>query len=323
MTTGDVAREYQQAVEQAAVFDLSSRSKIELTGPEALMFLHNLCTQDVKNLPSGAGCEAFLTNAKARVIAHVLIGHYGGAATDDSFILLDTVAGQGDKILQHLDHFLISEQVELADRTTALGEHFVCGPEAEAILQEALGQTFADLKDLHNRTLPPFLIRRNDGLGLPGFDVFCPTEMTAALWAKLIGAGASAADEQTWEILRIEAGFPLFGPDIDDNRLAMEVGRPRAISYTKGCYLGQETIVMARDRGHVNRMLARLRIEGEKAAAPGSKIFHQDQEVGHVTSSAVSPRLGAIALAYLRRGSQEPDKELKLEDSRIIHVTPV
>lgn len=314
---------YEQAVGHAAVFDLSSRSKVELVGPEALMFLHNLCTQDVKNLPSGAGCEAFLTNAKARVIAHVLIGHFGSAATDDSFVLLATVAGQADKILQHLNHFLISEQVELADRTTALGQHFVCGPQAEAILQKALGQTLGDLKDLHNRTLPPFFIRRNDGLGLPGFDVFCPTEMTAALWTKLVGAGASAADEQTWEILRIEAGLPLFGRDIDDNRLAMEVGRPQAISYTKGCYLGQETIVMARDRGHVNRMRARLQIDGEKAAATGSKIFHQDQEVGHVTSSAVSPRLGVIALAYLRRGFHEPTTELKLDDGRAVHVIPV
>lgn len=316
MSSTAIDSEYRQARESAVVFDHSSRSKIELTGPEALMFLHNLCTQDVKNLQIGEGREAFLTTAKAKIIAHFLIGRFA-APRDGDFVLLDTVPGQADKVLAHLNHFLISEQVELADRTSALGQLHVCGPRADAIVQAALGEPVKDLRELANRTLrgtdgEPIFLRRNDVLGLPGFDLFCPHGTAAALCEKLTTGGAVPAGEEVWNVLRLESAWPVYGIDMDDNRLAMEVGRTSAISYTKGCYLGQETIVMARDRGHVNRMLTLLQIE--QPAAAGARVFAQQQEVGQVTSSAVSPRFGAIALAYIRRGFWEPAVALKLNE---------
>ena len=124
--------------------------------------------------------------------------------------------------------------------------------------------------------------------------------------AALIAAGAQPAGLGTYEVLRVEAGVPEFGIDLDDNRLVFEVGRTaQAISYTKGCYLGQEPIVMARDRGHVNRLLLGLKLTGDSAVSPGSKVIRDGQEIGLTTSSVVSPPLGALALAYLRRGHWE------------------
>jgi folate-binding protein YgfZ len=130
----------------------------------------------------------------------------------------------------------------------------------------------------------------------------------------LAEAGAKPAGRQSYEALRVEAGAPLQGVDVDEETFAPEVGRTRqAICYTKGCYLGQEPIVMARDRGHVNRALLGLKLPGGPVP-PNSLLYREGKEVGRVTSSVVSPRLGtAIALAYIRRGNQEPGTVVEVE----------
>jgi tRNA-modifying protein YgfZ len=133
----------------------------------------------------------------------------------------------------------------------------------------------------------------------------------------LTAAGAVRGTHETFETLRIEAGTPFFGPDIDENRFVMEVGKAtRAVSYNKGCFLGQEPIVMARDRaGHVNRAFLGIKVlEGQTPLPSGTKLFHEGQEVGVVTSSCLSPRLGAsIALGYLRWKHQEPGTRMEAE----------
>jgi folate-binding protein YgfZ len=303
--------EYDRALHHAVFFDVSGRGKIELTGDDTASFLHNLCTNDIVKLAVGAGCEAFLTTAKARVVAHLFVFRTA------SGLWLDTSPGQAQTVLKHLDFYLISEQVELADRTDEFVQSHLCGPPAETVLHEI----FKDLPHLpslghEERTLDSerLKIRRNDSLGLPGYDLVCAAAAAESLKRRLIEAGATPAGAQTHEILRIEAGLPVFGQDIDENRFVVEVGRiPQAISYTKGCYLGQEPIVMARDRGHVNRTLMGLAVAVVDPVAPGAKVLEGDQEVGQVTSSAHSPRFGVIALAYLRRGSQQPGTALEVE----------
>ena len=286
--------DYQAATNAAALFDLSDHGKIELAGPDARLFLHNLCTQDVKNLPVGSSCETFLTTTKARVVAHVWIMH-----RETNVLWLDMVAGQAAKVLKHLNHFLISENVELADHTAEYGMLRLVGPRAGEILaQLAITPT-----------------RRHCLLALDGYDLFLPAAEIDVQRQHLIDAGAVPGSSQTYQILRIEAGLPQFGIDIDENRLAMEVNRTaEAISYAKGCYLGQETIVMARDRGQVNRLLMGVKIANGAPLAPGTKLFRAGEEVGQVTSSVFSPRLGqVIALAYLRRGSSDAGTEVVIE----------
>lgn len=315
---GQPAEEYRAARESAALFDLSARSKIELRGKDAVIFLHNLCTNDIKNLPVEMACEAFLTTAKARVVAHVFVSRRQREGPD--VLLLDAVAGQADRLLRHLNHFLISEDVELIDRTAELALLHLCGPAAAAILNQVTGQTVTELPALRQvrYTLSSgeeVCLRRHDRLGIPGYDLLCPAGAVGIMWSALTANGAVAAGREAFETLRIEAGMPAFGQDIDDNRLVMEVGRtPQAICYTKGCFLGQEPIVMARDRGHVNRLLLRLRLEGKEPVAAGARVLADNEEAGIVTSSAYSPAQGCvIALAYIKRGLQTPGAALQVE----------
>jgi folate-binding protein YgfZ len=327
---GDPTGEYQAAVERAALFDLSCRTKVELAGPEARAFLHNLCTQDVKNLPLGGGCEAFLITSKGRVVAHVLVGHY--LQPNSAVLWLDTVPDQADVIGEHLEHYLISEQVELADRTLVFGMLHVCGSQAGAIIESVTGQSVGDLQPLHNRGFewpcegkPWCNVRRTRSLGLDGYDLIFPAEQSLKLWTTLREAGAVPAGAEAYETLRIEAGTPEFGVDIKEERFVMEVGRTeQAISMTKGCYLGQESVVMARDRGHVNRTLMGVAAPRDGLLPVDGRLYKGAEEVGQITSSTESPRLQqVIALAYLRRGSQEPGTQLVLEpevDGRTVIV---
>jgi folate-binding protein YgfZ len=157
-------------------------------------------------------------------------------------------------------------------------------------------------------------IRRHDRLGVGGYDVLCPAQAAESIWTALTAAGARPAGSQTWEVLRIEAGTPAQGSDVDETTFAPEVERTaQAICYTKGCYLGQEPVVMARDRGQINRFLRRLTLPSGPVPA-GSRLFRDGKEVGRVTSSALSPATGSGAgLGYVRRGNQEPGTALEVE----------
>jgi folate-binding protein YgfZ len=323
--------EYAAACSGAVLFDLSDRSKIELVGPEARLFLHNLCTNDVKNLAAGAGCEAFLCTAKARVVAYALVGCFRVA--DQDVLWLDFAPGFAAKVLQHLDHHLISERVELADRTAELGLLRLAGPRAKVILEQHFGRAMPEVPDLHHVALGKpedpdgiVYVRRQPAVSVSAYDLICRRASVAPLIKALTDRGAVTATNQTHEVLRVEAGTPEYSIDIDENRLVMEMGRTRqAISYTKGCFLGQEPIVMARDRGHVNRTLLGITVipspeatqepRGSLHPIPrGARLFQGNEEVGHVTSSVFSPRLGqVIGLAYLKRGSQTPGTVLTIE----------
>ncbi len=315
---GDAAAEYQFARNSAVVFDVSHRGKVELTGSEAPMFLHNLSSNDITGMPVGAGCEAFLTTAKAKVVSYLCVFHlllHDGRPA----LWLDVAPGTSEKVIQHLDHFVISEQVEFADRTREFAQMHVAGANAHAVLEKALVDDVPELDELQHmmRTFGSDAtshVRRHSPLGLPGYDIVCLRSRAATVWQMLLRGGAKPAGRDCWESLRIEAGTPAQGADIDETTFAPEVGRnAQAISYTKGCYLGQEPIVMARDRGQINRILLGLKLP-DGLVPRDSKLFRDGKEVGRVTSSVVSPRLGfAIGLGYVRRGSQEPGTWLEVE----------
>jgi folate-binding protein YgfZ len=312
---GDAAAEYRQAREGAALFDVSPRGKVELTGPDAPSFLHNLCTNDVQNLALGAGCEAFFTTAKAKAVAHALIYHV--APGGRHALWLDVAPGQAEALLKHLDHYQIAEQVEMADKTADFAQMHLAGPRAKEVLERALGEPLPDLQPLQHvertfGTSATCHVRRNDPLGVPGYDVVCLGPRAASVWSMLTSAEAVPAGLDAYEVLRVEAGTPEFGKDVDENRFVVEVGRTGAICYTKGCYLGQEPIVMARDRaGHVNRSLRGLKLRSP--VAPGAKLSAGGKEVGAVTSAVSSLRLGPVALAYVRRGSETPGTVLDVD----------
>lgn len=311
--------DYTAAITTAAVFDTAEAAKLVLTGPDAPMFLGNLSTNDTKNLPLGGGCEAYFCDARAKVKFQVWIYHIVLADRRHA-MWVETTPGRGTDLLQYLDRYLISEQVEVADRTADFAQFHLAGPKAAEVLATAIGAPVPELPEFAHmeRTFGPAggatcSIRRRDQLGVPGFDVVCRTDVADDVRRALTAAGAVPGTADTFEVLRIEAGTPVFGKDIDETRFVMEVGFvARAVSYTKGCFLGQEPIVMSRDRaGHVNRTFQGLKVLDGGPLAPGTKLMRDGQEVGVVTSSCDSPRLGApVALAYLKWSHKDPGTRL-------------
>lgn len=294
----DLASEYRAACVRAAVFDVTDRGRLEVKGRDAATFLHNLCSNDIVRLPPGGSCEAFFLNVKARVIGYAVIGNV--SILDQPSFWLDVDPGQAEKLLRHLDRYLISEQVELTDRSGQTAQFHVAGPQAADIIKQIAADSVS--------------VRPREPLGLPGYDWIGPRGQADVIRARLVEAGAHLAGTATYQALRIEAGTPVYGIDLDETHLGPEVGRTKqAISYTKGCYLGQEPVVRIRDLGQVNRTLLGVKIAGDHAVSSGAKLFREEGEVGQVTSSVVSPRLGVIALAYVRRGSDAPGTAVEVE----------
>ncbi len=294
--------DYQESPEGTYSFVPGEYASIDVIGPDAALFLHNLCTQDINGLPVGESREAFLTTNKARVVAHVMI-----TRREPEVFHVGTIANflpdSPQKIADHLHHFLISERAEIVNHSSDRGLLRLIGPKAKEFAKKA--------------ARPPLC--RHRLFQLEGVDFLWQADGPdlSELSKSLDDAGAISAGPLGYKILRIEAGLPEYGIDIEEDRLAMEVNRPQAISYTKGCYLGQETIVMARDRGQVNRMMLGVifsRDNGvDRLHAKGTKLFRGKDEVGQVTSSVFSPRLQTvIGLAYLRRGSWDAGTELAL-----------
>src|SRR5262249_35267999 len=217
-----------------------------------------------------------------------------------------------EKMLKHLDRHLISEQVELADRTSEFVQLHFAGPEAESIQQQEL---LADSS--------AYQLRRHDVLALPGYDVLCRPEQATALWNILTEAGARPAGMDTYHVLRVEAGIPYDGIDFDEDRFVVETGQMQAISYSKGCYLGQEPIVMARDRGHVNRAFVGLKLTNGSIVPQATPLLRDGATVGLTTSSVLSPTHGAIALAYLRTGQHQPGTVVEYEVNGARHTAEV
>jgi folate-binding protein YgfZ len=298
----DWTTQYDQLAGGVGLVDLEGRTQIEVAGADRASFLHNLCTNEVRKLAVGAGCEAFLTNVQGKTLAHVFI-----FATGQSLII-DTVAGQGETILKHLDHYLISERVTLADRSFEWSEQLLAGPGADPLIKRLCAAGFPSTVLSHaavDVAGQRAWLRRVDVTTSPGCFVSVRREDVQAIRAALVAAGAVECPAAAFEAARIERGFPLFGQDITDKNLPQEVGRDAsAISFVKGCYLGQETVARIDALGHVNKLLVGLRFAGEIVPQAGSELRAKDQVIGQVTSASYSPRCASpLALGYVRRGS--------------------
>lgn len=226
---------FSQARDTVLVFDVSDRTQIELTGADRAKFLHGFCTNDIKRLTPGQGCEAFLTNIKGKVVGHVFV-----FATATS-LWLDTVSGQSEAIVSHLDRYLIREDVQFVDHSDR-GELFVTGPHVAQLLM--LDEGLPPYGHVTRESFgQPFDIRRVDLFGSPGFLISLPLAALNTMRSSLLAVGCVTGTSELYESLRIAAGFPHYGIDITDENLAQEAARTtQCISFTKGCYLGQEPI---------------------------------------------------------------------------------
>jgi tRNA-modifying protein YgfZ len=309
---------YRALVEATGVVDLSGRTQLELTGEDRAVFLHNFCTNSVRNLPAESGTEAFILDAKGHVLGHVF------SFCGPSSIILDAVPRQNDRLVQHLERYIIRENVQIHDRTDQWGVILVAGPQAGALLESlALAVPAERLahaeSSLMGRTV---YLRRMDLVGRDSWILACQREDVEPLLAALGNAGAVRGDMDAFEMARIEAGTPLYDRDITEKSLPQEVNRDaKAISFTKGCYLGQETVARIDALGHVNRVLVGVRFDTAEIPAAGTELYAADgvgqagvaqqAPIGSVTSAVYSPRLQrALALAYVRRGHTHPGARL-------------
>jgi len=312
---------YDALTRSVGVADLSDRTQVELTGADRANFLHNLCTNEIRKLPAGSGCEAFLLNAQGHILAHVYV-----FAGQDAHVL-DSVPGQGAKIIAHLDRYLIREDVQLFDRSGTWGELLVSGPDSPALLSR-LG--ISDLPEARLAHVDAMLagsrvnIRRVDLTSPVAYFLACESAAVPSLLQALQSAGARPCGPEAVEMARIEAGQPFYGRDIHDRSLPQEVGRDaQAISFVKGCYIGQETVARIDALGHVNKTLVGVKFEADQLPAAGTELTRDGQPVGQVTSAAYSPRLSVpLALAYLRRGSNTPGVRLEspVGPGEVVHL---
>jgi folate-binding protein YgfZ len=291
------AAEYEAATAGCAVFDRSERGKLALTGAQAKEFLHGQVSNDIEALTAGHGCYAALLTPKGKMVGDLRVLDTG------TELLLDTERSALQELFNTIRRFRIGFDVELHKRTLERGLLSLLGPGADALANLRLGP--------EEHAHAPARIDRFEVRAIRtdlGIDLLCAAEETAGLAAELARRGASVTSEAVAETVRIESGRPRYGVELDDSVIPQEAGlNERAVSFTKGCYVGQETVARLFYRGKPNRLLRGL-VCAEPVAA-GDVLRLGEREVGSVGSSTVSPRRGPLALALVRREAP-PGSEL-------------
>jgi tRNA-modifying protein YgfZ len=310
---------YRTIREGAALVTDAPRARIALSGKDRASYLHGLLTNDIVALQPGSGCYAAWLTPQGRMLTDLHVLEAG------DMILLDVPAATREVVLQRLDQFLFSEDVQLGDVTDALRGVSVHGPRAAAVLESVIeglnGESSSAWPPYRNMRAQfagsPVVVVRIDQLGVPGFTVYVDAARHAELAAALAQAGAARVDSGAVEAARVEAGYPVFGIDMDEDIIPLEAGiEPRAISFTKGCYVGQEVIirVLHRGGGRVARRLVGLRLQDEAPPPRGARIHAGARDIGFVTSAAQSPRAGTIALGYVHRDFVTPGTKVEVEN---------
>ncbi len=301
---GDTAAEYDAVRARAGWLDTADRAVLEVNGPDSATWLQGMLSNDVQGLDAGGGVLAAVLNIQGRILADVCV-----LRTEDAFlVLLDEPLAAG--VVEHLNRYLIADEVEIADLSAEISVVSLQGPEAAAALAsvsdldappaERLSHAEAQCAGENLR-----VIRASHGecgfdLVLPGRHLRRLAELPASRAIPWIGIRAQ-------ETLRVEAGVPRYGIDMDAETLLLETSLDDSVSFTKGCYLGQETVERIHSRGHVNRRLTGFKLEGAEAPDAGAPVLDGDRAVGRITSAVVSPRFGRpIALGYVHRDYLEP-----------------
>lgn len=298
---------YEALRNRAAWLDLSARGKIKLTGEDRARLLHAMTTNHIQQLTPGTGCYAFFLNDKGRVLADANI------LCRPDYFLLDVEPETRQPLYQHLDRFIIADDVTLEDATDAVATIAVEGPQAAALLERA-GAPIPE-GEYSSAEWNGSVVARLNCTGSPGFFIFVPVSEKAALVSSLEAAGAEPADTEAARVVRLEHGKPRYSEDISDRFLAQEANQPQALHFSKGCYLGQEIVERVRSRGQIHRVLMPLVLDTSEPPAPGAKLQIDAASVAEITSAAYSPGLGkVVALAYVRTEHARPHQQMMLGD---------
>jgi tRNA-modifying protein YgfZ len=300
----------------AAWLDVSSRGKIRVAGEDRARLLHAMTTNHIQQLTPGMGCYAFFLNAQGRILAdaNVLCRH-------DSF-LLDTEPETLQKLLEHLDKFIIADDVTLENVTPTLATIAVEGPKSSDVLTAA-GAPALQTSYGANVELGTALVARLSVTGSLGFFIIAPVAEKDEIIRTLDAAGAVPADEEAFRVVRLEHGKPRYGEDISERYLAQEANQADALHFQKGCYLGQEIVERLRSRGLIQRVLKSLEIDEQRPPEPRAKLQIGGEPAAEITSAAYSPALGKVAaLGYVRVEHAAPGTEMAAGELRARVRTP-
>jgi folate-binding protein YgfZ len=305
LTYSSVAAEYEALRTRAIVIDRSHRARMRLSGARAAETLTGLVTNDVAALEPGYGQYAAALTPKGKIVADLRIFR------DEEGLLVDTGPRAAEGWAGLVRKYVNPRVTAYREESTSLRDIGVFGPNAHhvvAALTGASASALGILPSYGHATVAVdgarMMAARVPDLAVEGFELFVPTEAFDALWRLALDAGAEPAGLAAWEVARVEAGRPEWGLDIDDTTIPQEANLDElhAISYTKGCYTGQEVVARVHFRGHVNRHLRGLRAAGSEPPPTGAQLLDADGRlVGDVRTGVSSPRLGGIALAMVRR----------------------
>ncbi|HEU4933027.1 MAG TPA: glycine cleavage T C-terminal barrel domain-containing protein [Pyrinomonadaceae bacterium] len=285
----------------AGLIDLSSaRGRIRVSGSEAVMFLNGLMTNDMKTLAANRWMPSVFPTVQGRLIGAVRVIR----GSEPSF-LIDTETVSHDAVLKTISRFTMAGDFKVSDVTAETALLTVQGQIAGEVIDKVFETSASEIpangvSEILWQNLPATIIRASH-TGENGFDILVDSSQKAELLQALETAGAQPISEDTLEVLRVEAGIARFGRDIDEAHVVPETNLDDAVSYTKGCYVGQEIIVRIKHRGHPAKKLTGLRFETDAQVESGAIINStENQEIGRVTSAVISPRMGSIGLGYIR-----------------------
>jgi folate-binding protein YgfZ len=302
------------------IYDMGFRARISLTGSDRVRWLNGMVTNNIRDLAVGRGVYAFLLNPQGRILGDMSIYNLGET------LFVETDRSQLDRIVATFEHYIIMDDVEVAnisEQQTSLG---LTGPRSRDVLNAA-GIEVPELQPL--QTITPqcncdcgcatCTVVRGEDRPRPSYEIWLAPQDVYKTWQALVAAGAMPVGSEALEMQRIVAGIPLYGVDIRERDLPQETEQMRALNFSKGCYVGQEIVERIRSRGNVHRTFTGFQVEGAAAIGAGTKIISNEKEVGEVTSAALlDTPSGAqtFALGYIRREAGVPGGEVMIGTAR-------
>ncbi len=325
-TGGDWQSEYRAARASVALIDKNYRAYLQFTGPDRVRYLNAILSNDIKSLETGRGIVSLFLNPQGRIQAEIATYDEADSLLCVSYAMIRAT------LVPALDKFIIMDDVTLADETEKYGTLALEGPRAASVTRSIASSDLAELQDLEFREV---LVRgiscrmtKRSLAGVPGAEFLVPSENLSRLWETLEEAVASTGGRpmgyQALSALRLEQGVPWFGYDFGEKQIPHEAGLEHShISYTKGCYTGQEIVERVRSRGQVNRVRVLLKFEGGEPPAAGTTLTADGKEIGHMTRSAFSPMLQApIGMGYVRRENSPAGSAVGCGGTKAVVIAP-
>jgi len=322
MSFGNPAAELRALLEGCGLYDMNWQAKLVLTGEDRVRWLNGMVTNNVRDLAVGNGVYSFLLTAQGRIVADLV------SYNRSDYLLVTSDRSQVHAIKEMFDHYIIMDDVEVADISDKLSAVGVAGPEAVTVLKKA-GIEFQQLDpgqviDLTWRGIG-ISVARNTHPNMDGYGVWFAAEQADTVWDALTAAGATPIGSEALEWYRISRGVPRYGIDLSQRDLPQETEQKHALNFAKGCYIGQEIVERIRARAILHRTFTGFAIEGEPPAT-GTKITEGGRNIGEITSSARIPFPGderTLALGYLRREFEKPGTTVRIgERTGIVQSIP-